>query len=54
VHLRRKLSGDDTLASTMSHIEDVTVGIVKRSDAARGFVVLRKHWVVERSFRWVG
>lgn len=28
----------------------VNVEIVKRSDAARGFVVLPKRWVVERTF----
>jgi putative transposase len=28
--------------------------IVKRSDDARGFVVLPKRWVVERTFAWIG
>lgn len=28
--------------------------IVKRSDAARGFVVLPRRWVVERTFAWLG
>jgi putative transposase len=28
--------------------------IVKRSDAARGFVVLPRRWVVERTFSWFG
>ena len=28
--------------------------IVKRSDAAKGFVVLPRRWVVERSFSWFG
>ena len=28
--------------------------IVKRSDAARGFVVLPKRWIVERTFAWLG
>jgi transposase len=28
--------------------------IVKRSDAANGFVVLPKRWIVERSFGWLG
>ena len=31
----------------------LTVSIVKRSDAARGFVVLPRRWVVERSFAWL-
>ena len=28
--------------------------IVKRSDHAKGFVVLPKRWVVERTFAWLG
>ena len=30
------------------------VEIVKRSDHAKGFVVLPKRWVVERTFAWLG
>jgi len=44
----------DTLASAVSHIEDVAVEIVKRSDAAKGFVVFPKRWIVERTFGWLG
>jgi len=32
----------------------VNVEIVKRSDQARGFIVLPKRWVVERTFAWLG
>ena len=32
----------------------VNVEIVKRSDAAKTFVVLPKRWVVERTFAWLG
>lgn len=28
--------------------------IVKRSDAMKGFVVLPKRWIVERTFGWLG
>ena len=28
--------------------------IVKRSDATKGFVVLPKRWIVERTFGWLG
>ena len=28
--------------------------IVKRSDSARGFVLLPRRWVVERTFAWLG
>ena len=31
-----------------------TLEIVKRPDAAKGFVVLAKRWVVERTFAWLG
>ena len=28
--------------------------IIKRSDTAKGFVVLPKRWIVERTFGWLG
>jgi transposase len=28
--------------------------VVKRSDAGKGFVVLQKRWIVERTFGWLG
>jgi putative transposase len=28
--------------------------IIKRSDAAKGFEVLPRRWVVERTFAWLG
>jgi len=31
-----------------------TMEIVKRSDAAKGFVLLPRRWVVERTFAWFG
>jgi putative transposase len=31
-----------------------TIEIVKRSDTAKGFVVLPRRWVVERTFAWLG
>ena len=30
------------------------LAIVKRSDDMRGFVVLPKRWIVERTFGWLG
>jgi transposase len=35
-------------------MERVNVEIVKRSDQAKGFVLLPKRWVVERTFAWLG
>ena len=32
----------------------VNVEIVKRSDRAKGFVVLPRRWIVERTFAWLG
>ncbi len=33
---------------------DWTIDIIKRSDTARGFEVLPRRWVVERTFAWLG
>lgn len=41
----------DAVAKILAH---VNVEIVKRSDQAKGFVVLPKRWVVERTFAWLG
>jgi transposase len=41
------------LSAAIAHIEGLAMEIVKRSDAAKGFVVLPKRWVVERSFAWL-
>jgi putative transposase len=40
----------DALASILPNIE---IEIVRRSDAAKGFVVLPKRWIVERSIGWL-
>ncbi|MDK4730866.1 transposase, partial [Rhizobium phaseoli] len=42
------------LRRAMSGHGDWTIEIVKRSDHAKGFVVLPKRWVVERTFAWLG
>lgn len=42
------------LETALSHIEGLTLEIVKRSDRATGFVILPKRWIVERTFAWLG
>lgn len=32
----------------------LSLEVVKRSDTAKGFVVLHRRWVVERTFAWLG
>ena len=32
----------------------LTLEVVKRNDEAKGFVVLHRRWVVERTFAWLG
>ena len=34
-------------------LPDVKIEIVKRSDTAKGFEVLPRRWVVERTFAWL-
>ena len=37
----------------MGHAKGLRLEIVKRSEQAKGFVVLAKRWVVERTFGWL-
>ncbi len=46
--------GEKFQAGLKKAIAAVNVEIVKRSDQAKGFVVLPKRWVVERTFAWLG
>jgi len=41
-------------AAVKKILAKVNVEIVKRSDHAKGFVVLPRRWVVERTFAWLG
>jgi len=44
----------EKLRRRLAKIGDWTIEIIKRSDAARGFEVLPRRWVVERTFAWLG
>jgi transposase len=41
-------------AAVKKVLAGVNVEIVKRSDQAKGFLVLPKRWIVERTFAWLG
>jgi transposase len=41
------------LQNALAKLGNWTIEIVKRSDAARGFVVLPRRWVVERTLAWL-
>ena len=38
----------------MAKVPRLRLEIVKRSDSIKGFVVLPRRWVVERTFSWFG
>lgn len=44
----------EATATAVREDADLPLDIVKRSDAAKGFVVLPKRWIVERTFGWLG
>jgi len=46
--------GPEFRAAVKKIIGSINVEIVKRSDSAKGFVVLPRRWVVERTFAWLG
>jgi transposase len=42
------------LASAVAHCGPWTIEIVKRPDGVKGFQLLPRRWVVERTFAWLG
>ena len=46
-------AGDKLRTALKSH-GDWTIEIIRRSDTAKGFVLLPRRWVVERTFAWLG
>ena len=51
---RRRLPGRGHGYRGSGKLAGIPLEIVKRSDAAKGFVVLPKRWIVERTFGWLG
>jgi transposase len=43
----------EKLKAALAKIGDWTIEIIKRSDRAKGFTVLPRRWVVERTFAWL-
>ena len=43
----------DKLKGALEKLGDWTIEIVKRSDTAKGFVLLPRRWVVERTLAWL-
>ena len=46
--------GGPKLRDALKHLGKWTIEIIKRSDKAKGFEVLPRRWVVERTFAWLG
>ena len=46
--------GLETWVTWLRRSRKVRLEIVKRSDQAKGFIVLPKRWMVERTFGWFG
>ncbi|MBZ0163605.1 MAG: IS5 family transposase [Notoacmeibacter sp.] len=46
--------GGPKLEKALKHLARFRLQIVKRSDKAKGFIVLPRRWVVERTFAWLG
>ena len=45
--------GDQFQSALLGIMRQVNVEIVKRSDTAKGFTVLPKRWIVERTIGWL-
>ena len=48
----RAYTGED--AAKQASGEEIRLEVIKHTEAKRGFVLLPRRWVVERSFGWLG
>lgn len=46
--------GGPKLKGALQKVGKFTLEIIKRSDSAKGFEILPRRWVVERTFAWLG
>ena len=44
----------DKINDALASMGKWTIEVIKRSDTAKGFEVLPRRWVVERTFAWLG
>jgi transposase len=42
------------VSAAVAKVPSLRIEIIKRSDAIKGFVVLPRRWVIERTFSWFG
>ena len=52
--LARTLVGGQRIDAAVAKVPSPRIEIVKRSDDMKGFVLLPRSWVVERTFSWFG
>ena len=50
----RQYDAGDKLKDALAPMGKWTFEIIKRSDTAKGFKLLPRRWVVERTFAWLG
>ena len=53
LHQRTGTSAKDKLRDALRGIGKWTIEIIKRSDKAKGFELLPRRWVVERTLAWL-
>ena len=46
--------GGPKLEGALARIGEWTIEVMKRSDIAKGFELISRRWVVERTFAWLG